>query len=154
MAFCKKFTVVLESIAMVQCVRNTRSPKQHLTKISPKVINFVMLLSAGDSASRRKRGFRMDSPAAGVTGVGMMPPFIKTLWPLVLYSIVVLLWILRIYMKDCTIKNENDLTFYTELLRLSSQQNCSLKVRSHRMRCAALRATAPYVVLRVVSTCQ
>ena len=32
-------------------------------------------LSAGESASRRKHGFIMDSPAAGVTSLGAMRPF-------------------------------------------------------------------------------
>ena len=40
-------------------------------------------LSAGDSASRWKCGFRMDSPATGVTSAGAMRPFVKILWPLV-----------------------------------------------------------------------
>ena len=35
------------------------------------------------SSSLRKRGFKMDSPAAGVTSAGAMRPFVKILWPLV-----------------------------------------------------------------------
>ena len=39
--------------------------------------------SAGDSAPRPKRGFKMDASAAGMTNAEAIRPFVKTPWPLV-----------------------------------------------------------------------
>ena len=40
-------------------------------------------LSAGDSAPRPKRGFKMEASAAGMTNAEAIRPFVKTPWPLV-----------------------------------------------------------------------
>jgi len=75
-----------EGCSRMKCIRlhKQQIPQQH----------GAADLSAGDRSSRRKRGFRMDSPAAGLTSAGAMRPFVEILWPLIV--IITIIVIIRI----------------------------------------------------------